>query len=74
MLASICGFQADAVDFVLNPQESTNLIYFRTTKGTSTTEYLYKKAADSFFKLGGSGAPGGSDAGVFLYKKNSTSN
>ena len=68
------GFQADAVDFVLNPQESTNLIYFRTTKGTSTTEYLYKKAADSFFKLGGSGAPGGSDAGVFLYKKNSTSN
>lgn len=63
------GFKAEATNFTINSQDS-DLVYFRTTKGTSTTEYLYKKAADSFFKLGGSGAPGGSDAGVYLYKKN----
>lgn len=68
------GFQASAATFVLNKQTNTNLIYFKTTKGDSDSEYLYKKSTDSFFKLGGSGAPGGSDAGVLLYKKNSTSN
>ena len=62
-------FKAEATNFTINPQTG-DLVYFRTTKGTSTAEYLYKKAADSFFKLGGSGAPGGSDAGVYLYKKN----
>lgn len=65
------GFQSSAANFVINPQTGTNLVYFSTTKSTSDpTEYLYKKAADSFFKLGGSGKPGGSDAGIYLYKKN----
>ena len=67
---SYMGFQSSAATFTINKQTNTNLIYFRTTKDTSENEYLYKKAADSYFKLGGSGAPGGSDAGVMLYKKN----
>lgn len=68
---SFMGFQSSAATFVINPQENTNLIYFSTTKSSSNpTEYLYKKASDSYFKLGQSGAPGGSDAGVLLYKKN----
>ena len=67
---SYMGFQSSAATFTINKQTNTNLIYFRTTKGSSENEYLYKKAADSYFKLGGSGAPGGSDAGVMLYKKN----
>lgn len=68
---SFIGFQASAATFVLNKQTNTNLIYFSTTKSsTNPTEYLYKKSSDSFFKLGGSGAPGESNAGVYLYKKN----
>lgn len=68
---SYMGFQSSAATFVINKQTNTNLIYFSTTKGsTDPTEYLYKKAADSYFKLGQSGAPGGSDAGVLLYKLN----
>ena len=63
------GFQASSANFVINAQNG-DLVYFSTTKSTSDpTEYLYKKSADSFFKLGGSGSPGGSDAGVYLYKK-----
>lgn len=62
-------FQTSANNFTVNSQTG-DLVYFRTTKGTSNTEYLYKKSADSFFKLGGSGAPGGSDAGIYLYKLN----
>ena len=67
---SYMGFQSSAATFTINKQTNTNLIYFRTTKGTSENEYLYKKSSDKYFKLGGSGAPGGSDAGVMLYKKN----
>lgn len=68
---SYMGFQSSAATFVINKQTNTNLIYFSTTKGsTDPTEYLYKKAADSYFKLGQSGAPGGSDAGIYLYKLN----
>jgi hypothetical protein len=68
---SYMGFQSSAATFVINKQTNTNLIYFSTTKSsTSPTEYLYKKAADSYFKLGQSGAPGGSDAGIYLYKLN----
>ena len=67
---SYMGFQSSAATFTINKQTDTNLIYFRTTKGSSENEYLYKKAADSYFKLGKSGAPGGEDAGVLLYKKN----
>ena len=68
---SYMGFQSSSATFVINPQTGTDCIYFSTTKSSSDpTEYLYKKAADSYFKLGGSGAPGGSDAGVLLYKKN----
>lgn len=63
------GFQASENNFTINVQTGTALIYFCTTKGSSNAEYLYKKSADSYFKLGGSGAPGGSDAGVYLYKK-----
>ena len=61
-------FQTAENLFTINPQ-SGDMVYFRTTKGSSSTEYLYKKASDSFFKLGGSGAPGGGDAGIYLYKK-----
>lgn len=65
------GFQSSAATFVINKQTGTDFIYFSTTKSSSDpTEYLYKKAADSYFKLGGSGKPGGSDAGILLYKKN----
>ena len=64
------GFQATEKNFKINQQEG-DLVYFSTQKNSNDySEYLYKKAADSFFKLGGSGAPGGSDAGVYLYKKN----
>ena len=62
---------AAAATFVINMQTGTDQIYFSTTKsGSAPTEYLYKKAADNFFKLSSGGAPGGSDAGVLLYKKN----
>ena len=63
------NFQTAENTFTINPQ-SGDYVYFRTTKGTSSNEYLYKKATDSFFKLGGSGAPGGGDAGIYLYKLN----
>ena len=62
-------FQTAENNFTINSQTGTDLVYFCTTKSSSNTEYLYKKAADSFFKLGGSGAPGGGDAGIYLYKK-----
>ena len=62
-------FQTAANNFTINSQ-SGDLVYFRTTKDSSSNEYLYKKSSDSFFKLGGSGAPGNGDAGVYLYKKN----
>ena len=58
------GFQSAENNFTINSQTGTDLVYFCTTKGNSNAEYLYKKAADSFFKLGQSGAPGGGDAGV----------
>ena len=61
-------FQTAENNFVINSQ-SGDYVYFSTTKGTSTSEYLYKKSSDSFFKLGGSGAPGGEHAGIYLYKK-----
>lgn len=65
------GFQSSAATFVINPQTGTDFVYFSTTKNSADpTEYLYKKAADSYFKLGGSGKPTGSDAGILLYKKN----
>jgi hypothetical protein len=62
-------FKTEVNNFTINSQTG-DLVYFYTAKGTSLTEYLYKKSSDSFFKLGGSGAPGGGDAGVYLYKKN----
>jgi hypothetical protein len=67
---SYIGFQAAENNFTINPQTG-DLVYFRTTKGDSDAEYLYKKAADSYFKLGKSGAPSSTnaDAGVYLYKK-----
>lgn len=69
------GFQATEKNFKINSQEG-NLVYFGTQKSSNDySEYLYKKAIDSFFKLGGSGSPTASDpkdAGVFLYKKNVT--
>ena len=69
------GFQATEKNFKINSQEG-NLVYFGTQKSSNDySEYLYKKAADSYFKLGGSGSPTASDpkdAGVFLYKKNVT--
>ena len=65
------GFQYSAATFVINPQTGTNMVYFSTTKNSSDpTEYLYKRATDSFFKLGASGKPSGSNAGIYLYKKN----
>ena len=66
------GFQATEKNFMINQQEG-DLVYFSTQKSSNDySEYLYKKAADSYFKLGGSGAPKSTntDAGVYLYKKN----
>lgn len=66
------NFKSSSTTFVINKQTNTDLVYFSTTKGSSTTasEYLYKKSSDSFFKLGQSGAPGKDDGGVLLYKLN----
>ena len=63
-------FQTSENSFTIDPQEG-NLVYFYTLKG-SDHEYLYKKSSDSFFKLGGSGAPSSANtsAGIYLYKKN----
>ena len=66
---SFIDFQTAENNFTINPQTGTDLVYFRTTKGSSDAEYLYKKAADAYFKLGQSGKPGGGDSGIFLYKK-----
>ena len=66
---SYIGFQAAENNFTIN-QQAGDLVYVRTTKGSSTAEYLYKKSGDTYFKLGGSGDPGGVDAGIYLYKKN----
>ena len=63
------GFQTAENNFTINPQE-VDLVFFRTSKGDSDAEYLYKKSSDSYFKLGKSGKPTDSDGGVYLYKKN----
>ena len=67
--STFIDFQTEENNFTINSQEG-DLVYFRTSKGNSPNEYLYKKSSENYFKLGGSGAPGNSSAGVYLYKKN----